>query len=243
MRHVICAAKLLITSLLLLAGSLAILAIALLTGFQLKRFYRERLNAGLSWLILRIWGVRVVVHDRPPEPKEPTIFISNHSSTLDMFVFPVIALPNTRFFMSGWLRRLLPIGIIGYASGVIWTARQWFPERRVAIFQRAEAMLRRTGDSVYLSPEGTRVATGGIGHFNKGTFHLATNLRWPILPFFISIPASMDPGTGVCTNGGTIHVHFLPAIDTSAWRLEDLLDNKEMVRNRYVDWHRQFHGS
>ena len=55
-------------------------------------------------------------------------------------------------------------------------------------FQAAERVLRRTGDSVYLSPEGTRITGGTIGHFNKGTFHLATDLRVPIVPLFIDIP-------------------------------------------------------
>lgn len=243
MKHVICAGRLLVTFLLMVVGSVVMLLIALLTGFQLRRFYRERLNAILSRLILRAWRVRIAVHDQPAESSGPTIYISNHSSTLDIFVVTALGLPNTRFFMSGWLRRLPPVAIVGYLTGIIWTARQWYPERRVEIFRRSEQLLRRTGESVYLSPEGTRVATGEIGKFNKGTFHLATNLRWPILPFFISIPTSIDPGMGVCTNAGTIDVHFLPPIDTSAWRLEDLVENKEMVRSRFVGWHRQFHGS
>ncbi len=57
-------------------------------------------------------------------------------------------------------------------------------------------MLRRTGESVYLSPEGKRITDGTIGHFNKGAFHLATNLQVPILPFYIDIPPEIDPQMG-----------------------------------------------
>ena len=100
-----------------------------------------------------------------------------------------------------------------------------------------------TGESAYLSPEGVRVATGEIGRFNRGVFHIVTNLKRPIAPFFISIPASMDPRKGLCASPGTVDVYFLPEIDTSSWRLEDLVENKDMVRNCFVGWHRQFHGA
>jgi len=243
MRHLVCAARLLVSVALMIAGSLAMLVIGLLTAFRLRRFYRETLNAMLCEVILRIWAIRVEVHGRPAAPVSPVIYMSNHSSTLDMFVLAILRLPNTRFYMSGWLRRLFPIGIIGYMTGVIWTARQWHTERRVEIFKRGEALLRRTGESAYLSPEGTRVATGDIGRFNKGAFHTVTNLGWPIHPFFILIPQSIDPGMGVCADRGTINVHFLPAIDTSTWRVEDLVENKEMVRERFVGWHRQLHAA
>ena len=38
------------------------------------------------------------------------------------------------------------------------------------------------------SPEGARITTGEIGHFNKGAFHLATSLRAPIVPLYLEIP-------------------------------------------------------
>jgi 1-acyl-sn-glycerol-3-phosphate acyltransferase len=56
--------------------------------------------------------------------------------------------------------------------------------------------LERTGESVYLSPEGERVTGGRVGHFNKGAFHLATDLHAPIVPLFLRIPRAMDPGKG-----------------------------------------------
>src|SRR5262249_13634117 len=111
---------------------------------------------------------------------------------------------------------------------------QTLPEARARCFAAAERKLRATGDSVYLSPEGTRVTTGKIGHFNKGTFHLATNLGAPIIPLFFAIPRAINPGKGVRSIAGTIHVHMLPAIQTSDWKLEDLVANKERVRDVYV---------
>ena len=51
-------------------------------------------------------------------------------------------------------KKLPPIGIIGGLIRIFWTVPQEFPEKRREIFKRADRILRETGDSVYLSPEG-----------------------------------------------------------------------------------------
>lgn len=223
-------------------ASIVMLLVALLTGFQARRFYAERMASPLGRWILRLWGIRVVVHDAPTDAGEQRVYISNHTSTLDLFVLVGLGLPNTRFFLSGFLRKLLPLGLIGYLTGVIWTVPQDFPARRTQIFRRAEQVLRRTGESVYLSPEGQRVTTGEVGHFNKGAFHLATALGAPLVPFYILIPAEVDPGMGYCARPGRVDVFFKPPIATRDWRLEDLIANKERVRERFIAWHREHHG-
>jgi 1-acyl-sn-glycerol-3-phosphate acyltransferase len=224
------------------ACALTMLAVAALTLFQCRRFYSERMASPCGALVLRIWGIDLVVHRDVPYPLRQTVFISNHTSTIDVFALVALGLPNARFFLSGYLRKLLPLGLIGYLIGIFWTVPQAFPERRTRIFQRAERVLRRTGESVYLSPEGERVTTGAIGPFNKGAFHLATALGAPIVPLFIFIPKAIDPGRGLHARPGTVHVHVRPPIETDGWRLEDLVANKERVRDFYVDWHRSLAG-
>jgi 1-acyl-sn-glycerol-3-phosphate acyltransferase len=108
--------------------------------------------------------------------------------------------------------------------------------KRVRCFQHAERVLRRTGESVYLSPEGRRVTDGAIGHFNKGAFHLATNLRVPLLPLYIDIPPDVDPGRGHLVVPGTVEVHVLPEVPTEGWVLDDLLANKASVREAFVSF-------
>jgi 1-acyl-sn-glycerol-3-phosphate acyltransferase len=215
------------------------LATAALTLFQARRFYAEVLMKSLGRLILWLWGVRVVVHAPMTFPQQQTIYISNHSSTLDMFVLVALGLPNTRFFLSGYLRKIIPFGVIGYLTGIFWTVPQAYPQQRTRIFQAAEKTLRRTGESVYLSPEGMRVVTGKIGHFNKGAFHLATALGVPIVPFYIRIPRTGDPGMGVDARPGTIEVIVKPVISTAGWQLVELEQNRDVVRNLFVRWHEE----
>jgi 1-acyl-sn-glycerol-3-phosphate acyltransferase len=236
------ALRMALSMLLMTAGALVMLLVAVLTAFQLRRFYSEAIATPLGRITLRIWGVRMIVHPHEPFPPGQTIYISNHTSTVDVFALVALGLPNARFFLSGFLRKLLPLGLIGYLIGIFWTVPQEYPEMRRKIFQRAERVLRRTGESVYLSPEGERITTGEIGHFNKGAFHLATALKAPIVPMFIRIPREINPGKGLNARAGTVEVYFRPPIDTSQWRVEDLLENRKKVRDFYVEWHRVLHA-
>ena len=220
-------------------GALLMVCAAALTGFQLRRFYSERIAAPIGHVLLRIFGVRFAVHGPPSWPRGQVIYVSNHTSTIDMFVLIALGLPNARFFLSGHLRKLVPLGLIGYLIGIFWTVPQEFPQRRREIFMRAARVLKRTGESVYLSPEGERVTSGRIGHFNKGAFHLATDLRVPIVPMFLAIPSAMDPGKGLDARPGTVHVYVGRPIDTCAWRVEDIERNRDRVRAYFERWQSQ----
>jgi 1-acyl-sn-glycerol-3-phosphate acyltransferase len=120
---------------------------------------------------------------------------------------------------------------------IFWTVPQEFPNKRRAIFRRADRILRATGDSVYLSPEGMRVTTGEIGHFNKGSFHLATSLHAQIVPIYFGIPNAINPGMGYEAKPGQIDLYFLPPIDTTSWKLADLEANRDVVRDLFVRVH------
>ena len=218
-------------------AALALIPVAIVTLFRARRLYAA-VAARVARLVLRLWGIRVVVHQDRPFPRTQTIYVSNHTSTLDLFVLVALALPNTRFFLSGFVRKYVPLGIIAYLMGTFFTVPQSRHVERVRRFQRANRILRRTGESVYLSPEGGRITTGEIGPFNKGAFHLATSLKAPIVPLYFQIPRDIDPGLGFDARPGTVHVHVMPAIDTSGWRLERLHEHKESVRDLFIRWHR-----
>ena len=221
----------------MLAGALVMLLVAVPTLFMARRLYAEGIGRWLGEGVLRLWGVRYRVIGAMPRSTQQVVYISNHTSTLDVFVLIALALPRTRFFLSGFLRKMVPIGIIGYLIRIFWTVPQEFPEQRRKIFQRAHRILQRSGDSVYLSPEGMRVTTGEIGRFNKGSFHLATSLGAPIVPLYLAIPADTNPGMGYDAKPGTIDVWALPAIDTSRWTVEDVEHNRDRLHDYYVRVH------
>ncbi len=234
--RVILLLRIIATLVLMSVGSLVMLLVASVTLFRLRRFYSEVIATPLGRLTLRIWGIRIRIHRAAPFPEGQVVYISNHSSTIDIFSLIALRLPNTRFFLSGYLRKLLPLGLIGYLIGIFWTVPQDYPERRRKIFRCADAVLRRSGESVYLSPEGHRITTGGIGSFNKGAFHLAISLNAPLVPIFIAIPPAINPGRGLDASAGIIDIYVHEAIPTAGWRIEDLIAHKDEIRQRFVEW-------
>jgi 1-acyl-sn-glycerol-3-phosphate acyltransferase len=228
------------TLVLMSVGALAMLLVAIATLFQLRRFYSESIACPLGRLVLKLWGIRIRMHSTSPYPKGQVVYISNHTSTVDLFALLAMGLPNTRFFLSGYLRTLLPLGLIGYLIGIFWTVPQAYPEQRRKIFCRAETVLNRSGESVYLSPEGERITTGEIGSFNKGAFHLATSLKAPIVPIFIAIPPAIDPGRGLNAAAGVIGIYVHEAIPTDEWKIEDVVAHKEEIRHHFIEWNRNY---
>ena len=121
-------------------GSFLTLTIAVVTLFQARRVYAKMAQA-MARIALWLGGVRFVVHRDEPLPTGQAIYIANHGSTLDIFILTAMGLPNVRFFLSGYLRKKLPLGLLGYLTGVFWTVPQKYPEKRVKIFKRAERVL------------------------------------------------------------------------------------------------------
>ena len=227
-----------LTFVILSIGALVMLAVAIPTLFLARRFYSEVIGRTIGSAVLRAWSIRYTLHYVAPVPGRQTVFISNHNSTIDVFTLIAMGLPRARFFLSGFLRRQVPpIGVIGTIIRIFWTVPQEFPEKRRRIFQRAERILRASGDSVYLSPEGMRVVTGEIGKFNRGSFHLATALSAPIVPIYFHIPPQINPGRGVNARPGNVDIYLLPPIETASWRVEDVDLNKERVRDLFVRVH------
>ena len=220
------------SGLLICATAVLLLPIGVATLFRARRVYTA-VACLANRVILRLYGVRVVVRG-PAFPRNQTVYVSNHTSTLDLFILMSLGLPNTRFFLSGYYRRLVPLATIAWMMGTFFTVPQDRPRQRTRIFQRAERVLRRTGESVYLSPEGRRVTTGGIGHFNKGAFHLAANLKAPIVPMYFDIPPDVDPVLGYDARPGIVNVHVLPAINTKDWQLAELPEHVAHVRSVFV---------
>jgi 1-acyl-sn-glycerol-3-phosphate acyltransferase len=221
------------------AGLVITLGAALMAPLGLVTFFRARrvYSWCARWIaraVLAVYGVRIERHGATLLRRTQTVYVSNHSSTLDLFVLVALGLPNCRFFLSGFLRKLVPLGIISTMMGTFFTVPQSRPAERTRIFRRAAKVLRRTRESVYLSPEGGRIATGFIGPFNKGAFHLAISLGAPIQPFFLEIPADVDPGLGYNARPGTVHVHTMPVVHTSEWRVDTLVHHKERVRESFV---------
>ena len=84
--------------------------------------------------------------------------------------------------------------------------------------------------------------SGTIAPFNKGAFHLATNLAAPIVPMYIKIPREIDPGWSYDYRAGVVDVYIQPAIETADWDLKDLEDHCVRTRELFLEMQDRYHA-
>ena len=149
-----------------------------------------------------------------------------------------MGLPRTRYFMSTSVWIYFPFAFASWLMGVFFTPAQSRTEARVRCFQRAERHLPASGESVLGTPEG-QINRGGLGPFNRGVFHLATQLQIPIVPICILFPPGASPGL-FARRLTVVSVYFLPEIETNIWKVDDIDAHKEQVREvfqRFIGEH------
>ncbi len=195
-----------------------------------RRFCAERLGPWAAGVILGIFGITVEAQFNLPLPERRVVYVSNHSSAVDILVLLQLGLPRSRFFMKRGAWVVPPMAIIAICVGTFFTVPQKYTEKRRILFARACEKLQKTGDSVYLSPEGTRVTTGAVGPFNKGAFHLAAELRAPMVPLYIEVPRTDNTGKSWLMKRTVVYVHQLPEVDTSEFRPETARKHADDVR-------------
>ena len=65
-------------------GALLMLCVAIATAFRQRRFYSERIAGPMGKLLLRIFGVRFVLHAREPFPQRQVVYISNNVDHIEV---------------------------------------------------------------------------------------------------------------------------------------------------------------
>ena len=194
----------------------------------------EKIIAPAARLVLRVNGVKLVV-DNPHPVDRPVVYITNHSSTLDMFVIASLALPHTRYVAKYELLYNPLFFILGKATGQIFVKRQE-REKAVSTIQKAYVRARKNNFSLFVAPEGTRKHEGLVGPFKKGAFRIALDMQYPIVPLHIKGARQLCPGGSLSVTPGTVTVTYKPMIDTSGWKLETLDQHIQSVREQYLAW-------
>jgi 1-acyl-sn-glycerol-3-phosphate acyltransferase len=184
------------------------------------------------WSPILLWagGARLVVHGQENvDPKRPTIYVSNHQSTLDIPAHFVTVPVNFRYVAKSQLLWVPFIGWYLWLAGHILVNRS---NRTAAIesLKRAGQQIRN-GTSIFLYPEGTRSPDGRILPFKKGPFALALEARVPICPVTIEGTGAIMPKNSWNIVPGPIHVKFGKPIDTTGFAADDREGLARVVRD------------
>lgn len=187
-------------------------------------------NTGRAWskFTLDIIGIKVEVEGLENIPKEPCVFIGNHTSILDIPLIVHTVDRNIAFIAKKELEKTPIIGGWIKRSGSIFIDRK-NPRTAIKAINNGVNNIKN-GYSMTIFPEGTRSTTGEIGTFKKGSMKLATKAKVPIVP--VSIEAASrayeDTKTFVPTN---IRVIYGEPIETKDLSKEEEQELNEKIRN------------
>ncbi|MDR1191806.1 MAG: 1-acyl-sn-glycerol-3-phosphate acyltransferase [Verrucomicrobiales bacterium] len=176
------------------------------TGFERERLFSFfKFQGDVVYGLLRpvVNGISVVKKNAGAD--RARLFVANHQSVMDAFVFSRLGLTRVVHVAKHWPFRIPFYGRYLRAAGFINTDEVGFDELRA----RARALLV-DGVSVVFFPEGTRGET--LGRFHSLAFHVATALGADVTPVAISGHAEMLPPRCHRPRPAKLRYTILPAL-------------------------------
>ena len=158
-------------------------------------------------------------------PGQPCLFVSNHQSIGDPFIFSLVA-RKIVFLSNHWPFRIPILGIFARVAGYLNT-QALSPE---VLTERAREFLA-DGVSLVCFAEGTRTRTGALGVFHTTGFRLALATGAPIVPLCIAGLFQIVPKGSALLRPGVVRIHALPALRASDYEGLNAYQLKSKVRD------------
>ena len=190
----------------------------------------NRMGRVLSFAMLRIIGADPILKDRPKLDRTgPAIFVANHTSSLDLFVFGWACPPGTCGIAKKEIIWAPFVGPIIWLSGFLLIDRS-NPAQALSSMRRSAQFLQTNGLSVWIMPEGTRSRDGSLGPFKRGFVHMALQSQLPVIPLVIHNAHKVWPMDKLLFSSADVEVEMLEQIDTSSWTVQRAQEHAKSVR-------------
>ncbi len=172
--------------------------------------------------ILAVTGTRVIGDPKPTaDAAGPAIYVSNHTSPLDIFLGIWLAPMGTCGVAKKEVVYYPFFGQLYLVSGHLRIDRK---DRRSAIEALGDiaSLVKRHALGIWIWPEGTRSADGRLRAFKKGFAHLAIATGLPVVPVAVSGAHQIWRKNSFLLHPGEVRVAVLPAIGTQGWSIDTL---------------------
>lgn len=120
------------------------------------------------------------------DARQSYVFVANHQGAFDIFLVYGFLNQNVKWIQKQSLRRIPLVGFASEKAGHVFVDNTSIVSRSVTI-EKAKAQIA-DGVSMVIFPEGARTLTGKMGPFKRGAFHIACDLKLPIVPLTINGP-------------------------------------------------------
>lgn len=160
----------------------------------------------------------------------PCIFVSNHSSYLDI-VLSYVTIPNFFVFVGKQELDKAPLFRIFFKRMNILVNRKSNVDSHRAYLRSGEKIDK--GQSVFIFPEATISSSGNLIPFKNGAFKLAIDKQVPVVPIvYFDNWKHLQNGGFLTANGGPgiLRAVMLDAIPTQGMTNADLIPLREKVK-------------
>jgi putative phosphoserine phosphatase/1-acylglycerol-3-phosphate O-acyltransferase len=185
------------------------------------------LGTALAGIDVQVTGEGHLWSDRP------AVFIFNHQSAVDVLLLCKLLRRDFVAISKQEVRQNPIFGPLFALAGTVFIDR--FDRHRAIEALRPAIEALRSGLSIAIAPEGTRMPSPRLGRFKKGAFHLAMTAGVPIVPIVFRNALDALPKHGVIVRPAQVEVIVHPPIATAGWRHEDLERHVAEVERLYAD--------
>ena len=201
-----------------------ILFIPLLLTVMTLSLGRARYTLGRTmlrgWGQAMLWaiGVKLVVQpelEAALAKRQRRIVVFNHTSTVDMFLFPAIWCPGMTVVAKREMAWIPLVGLGCWLMGFIFVNRK-NPETSHASMKRAAALVKHHDLSLLMSPEGTRSRSGHLNPFKLGAFHASADADAPIVAIVVRGLDKLFPRHWNYCRPGTVTLELLTIMPSGA---------------------------
>jgi 1-acyl-sn-glycerol-3-phosphate acyltransferase len=176
----------------------------------------------------------VVQHRERLDASMPAIYVSNHTSALDMFVGIWLCPYGGCGVLKKEVARIPFFGQFALLSGHLLIDRA-NKERAVEALKDTAALVKKNRLGIWILPEGTRSKDGHLLPFKKGFVHLAIASGIPVVPVILhGAHKNWEKGTFRFVPM-TIDIEVLPPIDTSKWTEETAAEHADAVHAIFAE--------
>ena len=229
--------------LVLFLGAIPIVAVLiLLLPFRVLRIHCAlAMGRYVSYAVMACIGVKVRFDGVNPKDLRPAIFIANHTSTLDVFLFAVSAPTGSSAIIKKEMVYVPILGQLALLSGHLLIDRH-HRSRALEAIGLIGALVSAKGLSIFVMPEGTRSPDGSIQPFKRGFVHLACATGLPVVPLVFHGAAKRWPMGAWTVDPGEVCIEVLDPISSEGWSSEDAGEIADHMQQVFTDALSRFRG-
>jgi len=213
-------------------GVLAFLLVTLVPGLGVRS--RRAIAHWAARAFFFAAGIRVRVAGEERLPAGPCVIVANHASYLDGVLLKAFLPARFSFVIKKEFSRVPVAGLLLRRIGSEFVDR--FNRHAGGMDARRLIKAADAGQALAFFPEGTFLATPGLGKFHTGAFVIAARVGVPVVPVAIRGTRYILPSGRALPRLGRIDIHIFDAIETTedADAASVVVTTREQSRSRIL---------